>query len=66
MNGAEFLTVGEAARRASVSRPTLRRMIARGDLPAFVAPTDRRLRLVKAEDIDALRAPRPLGEGAAA
>jgi len=63
MNGTDFVTVTEAARRVAISRPTLRRLIARGELEAFVTPTDRRLVLVRSGDLDALREPRPVGAG---
>ena len=56
-----FVGISEAARRAGVSRPTVRRLLASGELEGFSTPLDKRYRLIKVDDIDALRAPRPVG-----
>ena len=58
MKTAEFLNVTDAAKRAGVSRLTLRRLIDCGELPLYEKPLDRRFKLIRAADIDALRAPR--------
>lgn len=50
---ARLLTLAEGADYAGVHPKTLRRRIARGDLPAYRMPHGRALR-VKLDDIDAL------------
>ncbi len=66
MNEIGFLSVSEAAKRVGRSRPTMARLLAEGMLPSYQNPLDRRVRLVKVEDVDALRIPRRVDEGGAA
>ncbi len=66
MNESGFLSVSEAAKRVGRSRPTMARLLAEGLLPTYENPLDRRVRLVKIEDVDALRIPRRVSEEAAA
>ena len=55
-----FVGISEAARRVGVSRPTVRALVASGRLPSFSTPLDKRYRLIRVEDVDALLAPRPV------
>ena len=59
-----YLTLGEAAEYTGVSRVTIWRMVKDGRLPAYQNPRDRRVKLVKREELDAaLRiVPLPLGD----
>ncbi len=66
MNETGFLSVSQAAKRVGRSRPTMARLLAEGMLPHYQNPLDRRVRLVKVEDVDALRIPRRVDEGGAA
>ena len=59
-----FLTMSQAMVRLRVSKPTINRMVHRGDLETFRDPRNRRVKLVKVEDIDRLS--RPVSEGKAA
>ena len=61
----EYLTVQEAAELMGVSRFTIWRRIRDGALPAYRAGVDRRTRLVKRADVEALMTPQPdqAGEG---
>jgi excisionase family DNA binding protein len=56
----EYLTVQEAAELMGVSRFTIWRRIRDGALPAYRADVDRRTRLVKRADVEALMRPRPI------
>ena len=58
----EFLTVQEAAQLMGVSRFTVWRRIKDGQLQAYEAGVDRRVRLVKRADIEALMRPQPIEE----
>lgn len=55
MDESDYLTLTEAARRLGVSRWTLYRRIDEGALPVFLSPKNRRVKLVKRSDVDALR-----------
>jgi excisionase family DNA binding protein len=59
----EYLTMEQAAELMGVSWHTIHRRIKRGDLPAYQSGTDRRLRLVKREDVEKLMKPRPIARG---
>lgn len=52
----EFESLLQAAKRTGLSRNTLRRRIASGDLPAFMS--GRRILRVRPEDVDRLLRPR--------
>ena len=55
----DYLTLTEAARLLGVSRWTLYRRIDEGALPVYQSLSNRRVRLVKRADVDALRSPVP-------
>jgi excisionase family DNA binding protein len=54
----DFVTISEAARIAGVPRSTLYRRIAEGKLRVYQSPMDRRAKLVKRTELDALMRPR--------
>ena len=56
----EFVNFVEAARRLEVSRMLISRRVSSGLLDAFEDPRDRRQRLVRATDLDAMKLLRPL------
>ena len=56
----DLLPIGAAAKRIGSSPNTLRKLVREGALPTFVRPVDRRLRLVRLADVDALATPRRL------
>ena len=67
----EYLTLGQAAKYSGVSRVTIWRMVKEGRLPAYQDPRDRRVKLVKREELDEALRPVPLkveveGQGKAA
>lgn len=55
-----FVPTDEAARRAGLTERTMRRRIASGEIPVFKAPYDRRIRLIRAEDLYRLASPVPV------
>ncbi len=55
-----FVPFTQAADRIGVSRPTLRRMIADGELILYRNPRDKRQRLVALDELDRCTAPRPI------
>lgn len=56
----QLVTCGEAARRLGVSPPTLRKRIRRGDVATFRDPMNDRIKLLRVEDLEAMRIPRPI------
>jgi excisionase family DNA binding protein len=50
----DFMTLTAAAEALSVSRFKISRLIRDGELQAFVSPLDRRQRLVRRSDVEAL------------
>jgi excisionase family DNA binding protein len=50
-----FMTLTAAAEALDVSRFKISRLIRDGDLQAFVSPLDRRQRLVRRSDVEALK-----------
>lgn len=56
----EYLTLNEAAEYAGISRATLWRRMRAGELQTYQAAQDRRIRLVKRAEVDALMQPRPI------
>ncbi len=54
----EFMTLQEAADELQVSRFTLWRLLKDGKLPAYQSEVDRRRKLVRREDVEALKRPR--------
>ena len=59
-----YLTMAEALGRLGVAKATLQKRVRDGTLPVYRDPLNKRVRLVKAEDLDQLR--RPVLEGKAA
>ncbi len=55
-----FLTFSEAAATLGVSEPALLRRVRAGHLQTYVDPTDYRVRLVDAAELEAFMVPRPL------
>src|SRR3954452_18943288 len=49
-----YLTLAEARIRIGVAKATITRMVQDGRLPTFDHPRDRRVRLVKVEDVERL------------
>ncbi len=60
MSEVDLLPIGAAAKRRGCSPATLRKLARNGVLPTYVRPLDRRLRLVRFADVEALAAPRRL------
>ena len=58
----DYLTVQEAAELMSVSRFTIWRRIRAGDLTAYQSGVDRRVRLVKRSDVEALMRPQAVDD----
>jgi len=56
----EFVPLGVAARRAGISRVTLRDRVLTGEVPVFRDARDRRYTLVRVVDVDRLSTPRPV------
>ncbi len=56
----EYLGLREAAELLGVSRFTIWRLIRDGELPAYQSQVDRRQKLVKRSDVEALMQPLPL------
>ena len=59
MDGAEFLTRREAARRLGLSPHALTRRTKRGELPVYRDPADYRRLLIRVDDLEAFARPRP-------
>lgn len=55
-----FLTMAQAAERASVSLVTLRKLIQRRGIQTYQDPGDARAKLVKTDDVSRLREPVPI------
>ncbi len=60
MTTAHMVACGEAARRLGVSPPTLRKRIRRGEVATFRDPMNDRIKLVRVDDLEAMRVPRPI------
>ena len=56
----QFITLQEAEQLLEVSRYTIWRLIRDGELPAYQAPADRRRKLVRRQDVEALMRPKEL------
>ncbi|MGC4107054.1 MAG: excisionase family DNA-binding protein [Thermomicrobiales bacterium] len=59
----EFMTIRQAAEALGVTRVTVWRRVKEGDLEAFQSQADRRERLVRRSDVEALMRPVPIAEG---
>ena len=55
----EYLTIREAALYLDVTRVTIWRWTKVGRLAVYLDPSDNRTRLLRKDDIDKLRTPRP-------
>jgi excisionase family DNA binding protein len=62
---AGYVTLAEARAQLGVAKATITRMVNDGRLPTFDHPRDRRVRLVKVEDVERIMYPVPT-EGKAA
>ncbi|MDP9357790.1 MAG: helix-turn-helix domain-containing protein [Chloroflexota bacterium] len=60
MEDEEFVSMREAQEILGVSNFTIWRMVRDGELPAYQSRTDRRKKLVRRSDLDALRHPEPI------
>lgn len=58
----EFITLGEAQQRLGVSRFKVRQLVKEGKLPVFQSERDRREKLVRVRDVDAVAQPRAITE----
>ncbi|HEV2123844.1 MAG TPA: excisionase family DNA-binding protein [Chloroflexota bacterium] len=56
----EYVTMGEARELLGVSNFTIWRMVREGRLTAYQSGTDRRKKLIRRSDLDALRAVKPV------
>jgi excisionase family DNA binding protein len=56
----DYLTMQEAADELGVTRFTISRLVRAGTLASYASPLNRRQKLVKREDVEALREPVPL------
>jgi excisionase family DNA binding protein len=54
-----YLPMARTQARLGVSKPTLQRMVRAGRLVVYEDPRNRRVRLARAEDVEALMQPRP-------
>jgi excisionase family DNA binding protein len=54
----EFLTAGRAAKILGIDRKHLRELLARGEVPTYADPLDRRKVLVRRADLERLHQPR--------
>lgn len=59
----EFVTMAEAAEMLGVSKATMWRRVKSGEIEAFESQQDRRRKLVRRADIEALSAPVKLDAG---
>lgn len=63
--GEEFVTMREAQEILGVSSFTIWRMVRDGELRAYQSGTDRRKKLIRRSDLDALAKPKPIPVGQA-
>ena len=55
MNQAEYMTVGEAMRELGVSKSKITRLLNDGTLPSEINMLDKRSKLIKRADVEALK-----------
>ena len=55
----EFLLLKDAMKYLGISKAKIWRLVKEGALPTYSDPLDKRKRLVRKEDIEKLRQPRP-------
>ena len=60
---AEYVTVQEAARMLGMARMTFWRRLQEGTMPVYRSERDRRVKLVRRTDVEALMRPRPIEDG---
>ncbi len=58
MDNDDLIGIGQAAKILGTSQTTLRRRVRDGLLPTYVRPLDRRVRLIRLADVQALGSPR--------
>ena len=56
----EFFTLQQAAQHAGVTRVTIWRMVKEGRLRAYADPRDRRVKLIRRDELEAALRPIPL------
>lgn len=56
---ADYLTMKQAQEKLGVSKATMNRLTRSGELATFEDPRNKRVKLVKVEDVEALSKPRP-------
>jgi len=63
----EYVTMREAQEILGVSNFTMWQLVKRGEIAAYQSGTDKRKKLVRRADLEALRTPKPIdaGEGEA-
>ena len=61
MNKEDYLGLKEAARYLSVSRNKMYLLVREGEIPFYVSPLDKRKKLLRREDLDALKRVKPVG-----
>lgn len=59
----EFVTMAEAAEMMGISKATMWRRVKAGEIQAYESQVDRRRKLVRKRDIEAMIAPVKLSEG---
>jgi len=59
----EYLPITQAAKRFGVSYQTLWRLVRAGRLSTYQSQTNRRVKLVKRADVEALMVPKPIAAG---
>lgn len=62
MQDTEFMTIGAASVRTGINRTTLRQRVREGLLPAYLDPRDRRLVLLRVQDVERLNTPQRISQ----
>ena len=60
-----YLTLSQAQQRLGISKQTLQRMMRAGKLEPYADPRNSRVTLLKADDVERLMHPVPMGKAAA-
>jgi len=60
VNKEDYLGLKEAARYLSVSRNKMYLLVRAGEIPFYVSPLDKRKKLFRREDLDALKSVKPM------
>ena len=61
MNKEDYLGLMDAARYLGVSRNKMYQLVRAGETPFYVSPLDKRKKLFRLEDLDALKRVKPVG-----